>query len=241
MYIKGDIAAAVAAAQSFLLNAYNVTYNNCKTSDRLSTTHFNGFKGSATAAHNYTSRYSSCSAFTLTCATAAQTLYGFNACYNLSNCLAYTINSSGAGVSGGYKSCYILSNCNAYNLDGTTGNIYAFYLCYVLSSCQAYTIDLGNSLAYGYYQCSILSSCYANDIDATGAVSRAIGFRECTILTACDSENMTAGGGGVINGYTSCTYGSALYTTIVDNGLDDYMDTNDAAIVNKYSCPAMFT
>ena len=47
VYVKGNVAAAVAATQSFLLNAYNVTYNNCKTSNRLSTTHFNGFKGSS--------------------------------------------------------------------------------------------------------------------------------------------------------------------------------------------------
>jgi hypothetical protein len=241
VYIKGNVAAAVAATQSFLLNAYNVTYNNCKTSDRLSTTHFNGFKGSATAAHNYTSRYSSCSAHTLTCATAAQNLYGFNACYNLSNCLAYAITSSGAGASGGFISCYILSNCSAYNLDGTTLHVFGFYLCDVLSSCQAYTIDTGNASATGFFTCNILSSCYANDHDSTGAAATSHGFHTCTILTACQASGMTSGGGGAATGFTLCSYGSSLYTNVANSLTCDWMDTSDINVVNKFSCPAMFT
>jgi len=241
VYIKGNVAAAVAAAQSFLLNAYNVTYNNCKTSDRLSTTHFSGFKGSGTAAHNYTSRYSSCSAHTLTCATAAQTLYGFNACYNLNNCIAYAITSSGAGVGSGFYSCSILSNCQAYSMTGTTSPVYGFNTCSIISTSYSYNLTSTTGGTAGFITCSILSSCYSNKIDATSGVSgNAHGFYQCNYLSACQANDIDSAG-GIANGFYGCTYGSAIYTTEASNAGNDYMDTSDAAIVNKYSCPAIFT
>jgi hypothetical protein len=240
VYIKGNVAAAVAATQSFLLNAYNVTYNNCKTSDRLSTTHFNGFKGSATAAHNYTSRYSSCSVFTLTCATAAQNLYGFNACYNLSNCLAYAINSSGAGNSGGFNACSILANCSAYSLTGTTANVVGFLSCTVLTSCYAYDMTLTTGVIAGFQSCSILSSCYANKIDSTVAGGTVYGYFTCTILSACQANDIDRVGADPY-GFNTCTYMSASYTAEAVNSNNNWVDTNDVAIVNQYSCPAVFT
>ena len=77
--IRGANSVASAIAQSFLLNANHVTYDNCRTSARLSNSLFAGFRGSGTSLHNKTSKYANCSVYNLT---SSSSIYGFHTCFN---------------------------------------------------------------------------------------------------------------------------------------------------------------
>lgn len=238
VYIKGSTAGAGAITKGFQLNAYRVTYNNCMVSDRLTNESVTCFQGSATDAHNITSKYNNCTVHTISNATAAKTTVVFFLCYNLSNCVAYAINNSGASNLFCFYLCNILSNCIAYDLDGTTSEVRGFSGCSIMSSCYAYTLDSTSGDGRGFNVCTIMSSCYANNIDTTSGVAK--GFNACSILSACQANDIDTTT-STAYGITGSSYISAFYTSEANNASNDWADTDDAAITNKYSCPAVWT
>lgn len=240
VHIIGDGSSA-AIVESFLLNAYRVTFDNCKCSNRLSSIDMAGFQGSGTAAHNITSKYINCSAYTLD---GTAKLYGFKDCYNLQNCLAYDLDISGDGVNeyvDGFRDCQQLSACMAYDINnngaGVTNDARGFDTCYQLSACMAYAIDTNGGFSNGFISCYQLSACQAKDIDSSNY--NAVGFNYCFQFSACLSDDIDAS--GTAYGFYQCGYGSSLYTTEANNSLNDWIDTVDAQITNKVSTPSVWT
>jgi hypothetical protein len=222
-----------AIAQSYLLNAYRVTYDNCKCSNRLSSIDMAGFQGSGTALHNITSKYINCSTYALD---SADKLYGFKDCCNLQNCLAYDLDStSGTDDCWGFLTCTNMTNCNSFQLDGSA--TYGFSYCNQISSCKAEDIDSDTGTARGFNNCLQISACYALDVDGT---SESIGFCSCQQISSCKAEDIDSSG-GVASGFSGCYYGSSLFTNEAVNSENDWIDTVDANIANKVSTPSVWT
>ena len=257
--ITGTGAGAAALTQSFLLNAFRVQFNHCSTTSRLSNTDFVGFQGSGTALHNLTSSYNGCSVYTID---GTDKLYGFKDCMNLSNCNVYDIDGTVDNIFG-FHTCEQMTNCITYDLESTDGNASGFNTCMQMSgcktvqldctgtgssigfdicdqmgSCKAIDIDSVNGDAFGFFNCDQIGPCFADDIDSSGA--NAYGFSVCTQISSCKATNIT-GGGGTSNGFNACNYGAAIWTNEAANAANDWMDTVDAQITNKVSCPTVFT
>jgi hypothetical protein len=233
VWIRGIGTAAVALTRSFYATGVRMTFDNCKTSNRYSNTLFNGFEGSNVVATDITNKYVNCSSYSLNC---TNNLSGFKYCYNLSSCLSYSLSVSGVGMySMGFRECRNLVSCIAYNIfsDASIGS--GFYTCYQLSACYSFTISSTTGGATGFHGCELLSGCYANTMDSG---SSANGFYSCDYMSACKANDIDA---PTFFGFNSCNYGSSLYTDEVANSGNDWMNTNDAQIGNKYSCPAVFT
>lgn len=235
--VRGTSSSA-AIIESFKLNAYRVTYDNCKCSARLSSVDMVGFQGSATAAHNATSRYVNCTVYSLT---GVDKVYGFKDCYNLTSCIVYNLNNSTtADYCIGFESCYNLTTCYANGIDNSNIAFSAsgFRNCYNLTSCISEDIDNTSGFARGFYSCYNLTSCIARDIDATTGTAE--GFYDCHYLAACYSTDIDTTA-GTSNGFSACSYGSSLFTDEAANPTNDWIDTVDASITNKVSTPSVWT
>ncbi len=97
---QGTWSTAVNVAQSFLLNANRVTYENCKTANRYVSSEFAGFQASSNYNHNFTSKYVGCSVFNIT-ASGSVDLHGFKGYCATYNCLVYNLTSSSGNVFNG--------------------------------------------------------------------------------------------------------------------------------------------
>ncbi len=260
--LKGTGTVAAAITQSFRLNAYRVTFDNCKCNTRLSNVDMVGFQGSGTALHNITSKYINCTAYDLD---GSDKVYGIKDCMNLSNCIAYQLDSSSgsdicngfynceqisacyvndidtdSGEATGFYSCDQISGCSAKNINSNSNNAIGFHSCDQISGCKAELIDSVTGATNGFYNCEQISACCVKDIDATAGVGNAFGFNACNHIAACLANDIDSAGGAA-NGFRNCNYGAAIYTTESTNSNNDWMDTDDAQITNNYSCPAMFT
>lgn len=184
--IQGD-GSSGAVVQSFLLNAYRATFDNCKCSTRNSSVDMVGFQGSGTAAHNITSKYVNCSAYALD---GADKIYGFKDCYNLQNCLAYDIDST-VDRCFGFVDCYNLNNCIAYDIESSNEFTFGFEGCYNLSNCYATNISATAALqrAIGFYNCKAVSSCYVDTVEAT--TGYAVGITACEGVSGCYVNNIS--------------------------------------------------
>jgi hypothetical protein len=238
VWIRGLGTVAAALTRSFYATGLRMTFDNCKTSNRYANATFVGFEGSNVVATDITNKYINCLASYLI--TTVGLVSGFRYCYNVSNCISYNISSITVGIDVyGFFSCNNMSNCIAYNISGTTSFVSGFSTCNFLSSCYSESISCSSGGADGFRACSNMSSCYANTIDSTAA-GWAIGFNGCNYISSCKANDIDSAGGNA-NGFRSCNYGSSLYTNEAANTSNDWMNTNDAQITNKYSVPAVFT
>jgi len=192
-------------SESFLLNANYVVFDNCRTSLRYSSTAYVGFQGSATAAHNRSSKYIDCSVYSID-SNGAVTIEGFSDCENLVNCSVEDVGAS-AGNTWGYNNCNNLSGCRVYNIS-SGGSLYGFIWCENISSCRAEILD--GATVYAYLSCINVTSCYAVDLDATGTC---YGFRQCNAMTGCKAEDVDSSGGQAA-GFSSNLYLSACISYI---------------------------
>lgn len=244
VYIKGDNVVAVACTCSFRHWGYRVTYNNCKTSHRFSTTNFEGFTGNdartADTERVSTTKYYGCMAYSLK--SNGGTVKAFVYCYNMHASYAYTIDSS-AGEVNGYYYCREAVACHAFDFD-TTGAFSAkgFSYCYRLNNCYSEYItslnsvaigfanceDIGSSRAfqitsgencYGAYQCSRIAGCYFYDLESTGSGgSSCYGMRECNCVSSCEIKKLDlTGGAGSVYGLYSCNNISGVSISDLDN------------------------
>jgi hypothetical protein len=236
VWIRGTGTAAVALTRSFYATGVRMTFDNCKTSNRYSSSDFNGFEATNVAATDITNKYNNCSVFNINGSTITR---GYYYCYNLCGCLSYNISTTvNLAQSLGFRTCYNLESCVAYNISGTTGSTIGFSTCSMVSTCYAYNISATTGDAIGFIISYMMSSCYADKIDTT--TGTAIGFSGCYYMSACNSNDIDTAG-GTAYGFASCNYGSSIYTTEAANAGNDWMNTNDAQITNKFSCPAVFT
>jgi hypothetical protein len=236
VWIRGTGTAAAALTRSFYATGVRMTFDNCKTSNRFANAAFNGFEGTNVTATDITNKYIACSVFGLTFSADS---YGFRYTNNLSNCAVYNLTTTTAGCDLNAFNGKSISNCIAYSISTTTGNSYGFNTCERLSNCYAKSISSTTGNAGGFFDCALLSSCYALDISASGAAI-VFGFTSTDILSACEAAGISTVG-GFEYGFLSCNYGSSIYTAEAVNSGNDWMNTNDAQITNKYSVPAVFT
>ena len=165
---------------------------------------------------------------------------GFYACNQVSGCTASVIDATGTGVAIGFDTCSQVSGCYAYDIDSDgDANVIGFDTCSQVSGCYAYDIATTgtNALnyAWGFYTCNQISSSQAKKIDAN--LGPAHGFSYCSMISACYADDIdSAAGAGGGQGFVGCQYGSSLSTSDNANSLNDYIDTTDAAITNKFSC-----
>lgn len=257
--IRGIGSVASAITKSFLLNAGYVTYDNCKTSLRLSNAIFKGFIGDSTDigenVNNYTSKYINCSVYDVS--SGSSTTIGFQYCHNLTNCIVYDIDDSStiygfydcrninscyavglisdSSVISGFYRCYQVSSCMAKNLDTSSGvgSCYGFNECMQISACKSETLDADSGNVQAFGGCDQISGCYVTDIDAGSG--NAFGFASCEQISACKANDVDSSSGSAY-GFYGCDYGSSLYTTETCSN-----NTFINADTNEYSCPTGLT
>lgn len=221
--VKGLGTVASAVVQSFLLAAENVVFDSCKATTRLSNTDMSGFRGSATALHNITSRYINCTATALN---SSGIVYGYYLCENVSNSIAYALDTTGASSCYGFHSVVNINSCYAYDIDASTlaahgmynctnisasycrniesaagVNTYGFRNCYNVSACQAIAIDAtGAGSAIGFYSCDQLNGCRAIDIDSA---TDSYGFSTCNQVSGCKADDIDSSG-SICYGFSQC-------------------------------------
>lgn len=164
--------------------------------------------------------------------------YGFNDCDYVSNCTVDTMVNAGLG-SKGYDQCYQVSNCYV-TMPATSGFAYGFSNCTILTGCRAYNVQSTNDDAYGFELCENLAGCNATNTKHTGAVAGkdGVGFDACDYVSSCSSSGSTTGGaGGLAEGFHACLYIAACNPVELTNTLNDYVNTDDASVTNKYSTP----
>ncbi len=198
IWIKGTGATAASTTESFKLNANYVTYDNCKTSNRLSNVDFVGFKGSGTPLHNTTSKYRDCSVFEIS---GTDKIYGFKSTNNLQNCLVYNITGTVDTVQG-FDTCNQLSNCVAHTISVTSQYAYGFYDCQNMGSCYAESISSTNYPTIGFYGCYQISGCKASTITSTA--NSAGGFEGCAQISSSFADTITSTDGGAY-GFNVCS------------------------------------
>jgi hypothetical protein len=218
VWIKGDNSSASAITQSILLENLHVTFDNCKISERNSNVDMAGFQGSGTILHNITSKYINCSSFTLD---GSDKIYGFKDCFNLSNCIAYDIESSG-DISYGYQGCENLSTCFIYQLDNSASASFGFSGCNQLVGCKAEGITTSSGNAVGFQSCNQLAGCYAGDVDSP---SNSHGFESCNQLAGCQSYDIDSSGSNVY-AFQNCNQVVGCYADKVDYSGAGAFDAN---------------
>lgn len=211
VYIKGTGTVASAITTSFMNDAQNVLFFNCKTSDRLSNAPFNGFTGTADTFKALSSRYMNCSVVNHE---SSNVCTGFSICENLTDCYVYDTLSTTSNTYG-FSACRNIKNCTVDKMDTTTGIATAFNLCELLTGCVAKDLDGPNVFCYDNNK--MLNGCYAYDIDATTAR----GFRLCTIVVNCYAEDID--GANLAAGFDSCNVISSSHAlNITDTSQASY-------------------
>ena len=131
--VKGLGTVASAVQYSFLLSTYGVTFDNCNVMSRLSNTNMTGFQGSATVAHNLSTRYINCRVSALT---SSGNISGFYLCQNMVGCTVSSCACTGTGVLYGFSACDSISSSQVFVLDSANGNCAGFYNCNQVSACK---------------------------------------------------------------------------------------------------------
>jgi len=212
--IKGLGTVASAVQGSFLLSAAAAVFDNCVVTTRLSNTNMTGFQGSATAFHNWSTKYINCRVSTLT---SSGNIFGFYLCQNMSGCTVNDCACTGTGVLHGFSTCDNISSSQVYILDSANGNCAGFYTCNQVSACKVSDIDTsGTGVAYGYHICMQVSASMATDIQS--AVNKnTSGFYQCTQVSGCTVSMIDATGVGFAYGFRNSYQISACYSTDIDS------------------------
>jgi hypothetical protein len=214
---------------SFLLNANYVTYINCKSSLRYASGGHGSFTGSMTDSHNRTSKYIGCSVYDSR--DFGGSFYGFNRCYNLSDCYVSNLLSDGdvaaftqcininnsfvynlqcmANPTYAFFGCSLISNCYIEKLDTTTGALKVFYGCQKISNCYITDIDTTSGTLSGFENCKQISNCDINDVDTTGAEIYC--FNNCYDIGNCYLYDIQTGGNNILYGFFQCDQISGSY------------------------------
>ncbi len=167
---------------------------------------------------------------------------GFYTCAQISGCIISNLTSSSGNAVTGFSNCTQVTGCSVYTITGTGGaggETQGFAVCQVVSGCYVFDANSAGTCT-AFYTCNRISSCYANDIYSSGAATVAMGFYSCMFLSSCDAQGISAPTGSQY-GYNACQYGSSLFTDCATNASNDWIDSTDAQITHKVSCPDVFT
>lgn len=204
--LRGTGTVASAITQSFYLNAYRVSFRNCKSSNRLSNTTFNVFYGDfATPKKMYSSSFNNCIVRDIECTNSL--LYGFNQLRNINNCIVYDCSTTGAiGVLRGFADCLSISLCTTRDCTSES-DLFGFFDCQSVSSCRAIQLEAtsASTTVAGFVSTNAffprnLSSCYAESIIGT---ELAYGFKSLANVSGCGTFNII---GGVTTAHFSTIY-----------------------------------
>lgn len=165
-------------------------------------------KGYVSSGRSYNSTYYQCR-YMHSCYAETQNSrpWGFESCYNLTNCSGFwgaPSNNSNATI---FRACYYLDGCFVTGrIDSTisTNTMYGFYGCYNLTNCSVSINRSGNGICYGIgysMECSNCSVVLDFDSGATVSSSRT-GITNCAQLVNCTSEAHS--GSGTARGFYSC-------------------------------------
>jgi hypothetical protein len=234
VWIRGDAVTYLGTnEESFYLEANHVTYDNCKVSHRYRNAVGYEFRGSATSAHNYTSKYIGCSVFDCSCDTRTS---GFYQCLNLVNCVVHNcFTLSALADVYGFDDCDTMSGCTASSLSTTTGDVFGFLTCARVTCCYAVNLSSTTGSIYGFNGGSLVTSCHAFNLVSSGAAT-VIGFGAVTVMSCCYAQTITTVG-GIESGFSACSYMSSCYTVEASNPTNDFVNTDDAAVGTNFSCP----
>jgi hypothetical protein len=164
--------------------------------------------------------------------------YGLYQCDYIVACTVETMLTIGGIGNCGFYDCDDVSSC--YASFTTDGLAYGFQNCNGLTSCRTLNIISTTDDAYGIYACHQISGCRVESTAHTGGVAgkSAFAIASCTYVSSCYTlDTTTNGGGGVAVGFYTCSYIAASYPNDNDNTFNNYVDTDDASITNKYSTP----
>ena len=237
--VRGDKGGAGASIGSFYLDADYCTFENCKSSARLSNAIIKVFEVNNLKDRD-SSRFIEC---TVTDIDSSLNFYGFYSCYNCCGCYVYDVESTGdkcigfafgysltncivktLAVSGGtdtaigFYDCYQVSGCKAVDIDSDSGTSTGFANCLDITSCYAFDINSSGDDAYGFSACEQISGCRAFVIDHSGIVAgkNAYGFHTCDQISACTAEDIDSDGGYAV-GYWTCVNLSSCYAYDIDS------------------------
>jgi hypothetical protein len=212
MSVVGLATVASAITQSFLNSADYVSFFNCKTFNRLSSSTFLGFNGNG----KVNSKYVGCFVHTIT--NSGGNIHGFDDCHNLSDCYLTNCIVASVGTSiRGFNDCTNLNNCSYYDVNSGLYNAYGFYTCERLANCRVDNITSDSGTIFGFRDCTNLSSCTAKVLTSTSGLIT--GFTNCTELSSCSSKSFTNGGAGATIGFNiSSRLSSCIASTISSTG-----------------------
>lgn len=164
--------------------------------------------------------------------------YGFNACLQMSACLAEDIDGTGGNATGFYNSTEV-TGCRAYDI-AATGAFVAkgFDACLRISACQVQQIDSSSGNAIGFNSCSVMSSCFVIDVDADSG--DAYGIYLSTYISSSYATDIDSAS-GTAEGIKSCTHIAAAHSTEASNTGNDWINTDDGDVTNKWSIQNIFT
>ncbi len=163
--------------------------------------------------------------------------YGFRWCNNVTSCTVNNITDD--AIIYGFYLCNRLTGCSVESIISNLNNVYGFNNCEFVSACLAKTIQTAHESAFGYYQCNNVSACKSDTVQHTGAIGlkTVVGFFDCDFISACSETGTSNGGGGMAEGFNNCRYISSVFPATATNTTNDYVDTDDASITNRYSTP----
>lgn len=165
-------------------------------------------------------------------------IFGYYGCEEVTGCYVYDINliNGGGGDAMGFSNCRRIAGCHAYDIDNDNsagGNrAIGFNSCVEISACKANYITSGYR-SYGFQACTFMSSCSIDNISST---DNAYGISACSKLSGCYVTGVSSTS-GTAEGFVGCSFVSSVDSNEPNNSSNDYVDTDDVHVTNKYSTP----
>jgi len=170
--------------------------------------HMYDCKGYVSAGRSYNSTYYQCR-YMYSCYAETQNSrpWGFESCYNLTNCSGFWSGPSSYTTATIFRACYYLDGCFVTGrIDSTisTNTMYGFYNCNWVTNCLVNINRSTNGVLYGIastMECSNCSVILSIDSGATVSSNR-YGFSNDAQLVNCTAD--VHSGSGVARGFYSC-------------------------------------
>lgn len=209
VWIKGDIGTPAAIITSFLLDANDVTYERCISSDRNSNVTFEVFKKSSTNEHNETVQCDACIVRNLSSNT---TLYGFRGLWNVHKCTIRNINTAGPffGIAG----CNIVTSCKIIDIIATSIT-YCIVNVNIVTSCYIRNITTSGTLI-GIENCDEIANNNVTGLVGTGS-SQVQAYNNINNMAVCEAREISNDGGNVFGISGSNNITACFITDIISN------------------------
>jgi len=165
---------------------------------------------------------------------------GFIDCDGITSSLVDTciVSHSGNGI----QQSRNISACTVTDIETSgTKQIHGIFDCDNVSACRVDGVIGATSAACsGVIDCNYVTGCFTTGIagDNAGVVG---GFRNCDYISSCYPTAISNAGAGSAEGFYSCEYISSVSTDEAVNSGNDWVNTDDAQITNKFSCSAIWT